>query len=377
MPAEPVSELAADELGQGLGRDQKAAAGGAPGAAVGRHPATGHQAVDMRVIEQLLGPGMEHGQHADGAADEAAIAGELDDRLGGGLDQCAVPITLVRAQRRTQLLGHGNDHVEIGGWQHLGSAVGEPEPGLLGVAFGTAAVFAGVVGKDLGLAMVAAPQVPTEGWRAAGDDVGDGPVMRGRHRRTVSVAVSAGEPTQRVGQLDHGGKPRSQSGHQLIKKVSELGPDRLGQMGIDQGGGDAAVTEQDLDRAQIDTVFEQPRGVAVAQHVRRHPATDAGGARGGGEGAGQHGVAHRAGAGMVGEQPVPVLMGLPQPAQFKEHRPRHRHQPLLVALADDAQRQVGAVDRIDLQVQRLADAQTAGVGERQAGLVNRVFYAAE
>ena len=53
----------------------------------------------MGVIEQLLGPGVEDGQHADGGPDKAAIAGELDDGLGGGLDQQAVAVTLVGAQR--------------------------------------------------------------------------------------------------------------------------------------------------------------------------------------------------------------------------------------------------------------------------------------
>ena len=78
-------ELAADELGQGFGREQETLAGGTPGAAVGRHPAPGDEAMDMGVIVQLLGPGVEHGHHADGAADKAAIAGELDDGLGVAL----------------------------------------------------------------------------------------------------------------------------------------------------------------------------------------------------------------------------------------------------------------------------------------------------
>jgi hypothetical protein len=57
-----------------------------PGAALGGHPAPGDQAMDMRMIEQLLGPGVENGEHADGAPDEAAITGELNDRFGGGLE---------------------------------------------------------------------------------------------------------------------------------------------------------------------------------------------------------------------------------------------------------------------------------------------------
>src|SRR5258705_5438585 len=121
--------------------------------------------MDMRMVEQLLGPGVENGEHADGAPDEAAIAGELNDRFGDGLEQHTVAVTLVCAQRLAELLGHGDDDVKVGGWQHLGAAALEPGLGLIGVAFGTAAVLAGVVGEDLGAALVAAPEGVRRGFR--------------------------------------------------------------------------------------------------------------------------------------------------------------------------------------------------------------------
>ena len=95
------------------------------------------------------------------------------------LHQQAVAVALVGAQRRAQLLGHGDGDVEVRGRQHLGLGGVEPSLGLLGVAFGTAAVFAGVVGEHLGAALVAAPQVSAESLGAAGEDVGDGAAMRG------------------------------------------------------------------------------------------------------------------------------------------------------------------------------------------------------
>jgi len=36
---------------------------------------------------ELLRPGMQHGQHAYGSADEAGIAGNIDDGFGRGLHQ--------------------------------------------------------------------------------------------------------------------------------------------------------------------------------------------------------------------------------------------------------------------------------------------------
>ena len=56
---------------------------------------------------------------------------------------------------------------------------------------------------------------------------------------------------------------------------------------------------------------------------------------------------------------------------------RQRHAPLLVAFADDAKGQAGAVDRANLKSHGLADAQAAGVENRKAGLVDRTFYTAE
>ena len=116
---------------------------------------------------------------------------------------------------------------------------------------------------------------------------------------------------------------------------------------------------------------------AVAQHVRRDPPGDAGSTGGRGERTGQHVIADRPGAGAIGKQPATVVVGQPHPAQFREHRLRQRDPPFLVPFADDAQRQVGPVDRIDLKGDGLADAQAARVNDREAGFVDRAFYATE
>ena len=51
--------------------------------------AAADQAMNMRVQVQLLGPGMQHGEHRDGAADVTRIAGEFDDRGGARLRKFA------------------------------------------------------------------------------------------------------------------------------------------------------------------------------------------------------------------------------------------------------------------------------------------------
>jgi hypothetical protein len=64
-------------------------------------------------------------------------------------------------------------------------------------------------------------------------------------------------------------------------------------------------------------------------------------------------------------------------AQFVENRLRQRHQSLLVPLADDTQHLVGPVDRTDFQCGGLADAQTTGIHDGEAGLVGWVADAVE
>lgn len=60
-----------------------------------------------------------------------------------------------------------------------------------------------------------------------------------------------------------------------------------------------------------------------------------------------------------------------------EHRLGQWHQPLLIALADDAQYLVGPVDGADLQRGGLAHAQAAGMHDGKASLVSRVADCAE
>ena len=62
-------------------------------------------------------------------------------------------------------------------------------------------------------------------------------------------------------------------------------------------------------------------------------------------------------------------MGPPEAAQVVEDRLRQRHQAFLVALADDAQQPMSAVDGADLQRGGLADAQAAGIHDNEARLV--------
>ena len=80
---------------------------------------------------------------------------------------------------------------------------------------------------------------------------------------------------------------------------------------------------------------------------------------------------------MIGEEPAWIAVGLPKCPQAVQDWLWQWHEPLPVALADDAKLQIGAVDSADFQGRGLAYAQAAGVHEREAGLVDGYPHAAQ
>jgi hypothetical protein len=190
--------------------------------------------VDVRVVEQLLGPGVQDGKHADRRSDMASVVGEFDDGLRGGLHQEGVAVTLVGAQYVAEFLGHGHGDVEIARRQHLGLAGFEPALGLSAMTFGTTPVLAGMIGEDLGGALVATPEPPSEGFGAASLDVGDGAPVRRRHRRAMSRQVLAREAAKDVRDLDHDGSAASEAAHQSVEDGFERDAGRFGEVGIDR-----------------------------------------------------------------------------------------------------------------------------------------------
>jgi hypothetical protein len=63
-------------------------------------------------------------------------------------------------------------------------------------------------------------------------------------------------------------------------------------------------------------------------------------------------------------------MGPPQAAQIVENRSWQRHEPFLIALADDAQHLTCTIDGADFQRGGLADAQAARIHQGKARLVD-------
>ena len=103
----------------------------------------------------------------------------------------------------------------------------------------------------------------------------------------------------------------------------------------------------DIHAMGVDLVLEEPGRIGVTQRVWRRVATagEIGRLDRLGKGAGQD-IGNGTGSPAIGEEParIAVVLGLPHPPQAFVHLFGHRHDPFLVALADDAQDATGLVD---------------------------------
>ncbi len=136
------------------------------------------------------------------------------------------------------------------------------------------------------------------------------------------------------------------------------------------------MAEKRLDDAGVDPLLEEPGRIGVTQRMWRRAATagEIGRLDGLGEGAGQDMGGDGTGSPAIGEEPapIPVVLGLPHPPQAFVHLLGHRHDPFLVALADDAQDAAGFVDGGDGKSSGLADPQAAAIDQAETAAVYRI-----
>ena len=78
------------------------------------------------MMSEVLRPGVQHSEHADASAEMARIGGDLQQRLGGCAKQQVVKQTLVAECEWCQLLGHGEDHMDVGHRQQARGLLQEP-----------------------------------------------------------------------------------------------------------------------------------------------------------------------------------------------------------------------------------------------------------
>jgi len=195
-------ELGAEDPGQSLDRDQVAFAGGEPfpffGKSAGRN-----QTMDMGMEDHGPAPGVQHGEQPDLSPDIMPVGRQLHQRLRRRLHQDTVEGLLVATHRFPQGLEQGEDGVGIGNRQQLGLPFCQPAGGVGGVAFGTAAMAAGMIDRVTMTAASALGQLAAETLGATGRNIPQGAAMTGQQAPAELLQVVSAVDPEDFSQFGH------------------------------------------------------------------------------------------------------------------------------------------------------------------------------
>ena len=131
---ETFDELAAKHAAQHFDRQEEGISRMHPALVIGRETAGGNHVVDVRMMLERLSPGMEHAQETDLSAEMLGIGGNLHQSRGAGAKQKVVDDLLVLQRQPRQLVGNGEDDMDVVHRQQFPAASGEPPVARVGLA---------------------------------------------------------------------------------------------------------------------------------------------------------------------------------------------------------------------------------------------------
>jgi hypothetical protein len=154
---------------------------------------------------------MQNRHHANATADIMGIGCQLENRVGGGLDEQTVNVFLMPARKCPQLMRQRKYHMIIRYRQEFLLPRVEPRLGLVLVALRTTSVTAGVIRILLSAAVIAFEYVASHRGRTTSEYILECTSMTGWHSFTEGVEVLRAVASQDIGNFDHGGCPADQS----------------------------------------------------------------------------------------------------------------------------------------------------------------------
>ena len=123
--------------------------------------------MNVGMMLELLPPRVQDHQHPDPCSQVLGVGRYLQESLLGGVEEQPIQELAVAQGQRAELVGQGEDDVEVGYGQEVGLTFGQPGCPLASTALRTASVAAGmIVVPDLG-AVIALGDVTAQGGRAA------------------------------------------------------------------------------------------------------------------------------------------------------------------------------------------------------------------
>ena len=171
------------------------------------------------------------------------------------------------------LLGEGEDHMEVLGGQQFGSAIFQPMLARRSLTLGAGAVAARAIPNVGELAVVAPFDGAAQERRTAGfDGLHQAVLMQGQGMRLpVRRAILSKDVGQLQSWLRQGLRPEfafAAVAIQVVERADGGGHGVRAHLGVTRGGLDAAVAEQDLNDTDIRAVFQQVSAKTVAAMPR-------------------------------------------------------------------------------------------------------------
>jgi len=154
----------------------------------------------MDVVEQLLVPGVQHGGEAELPAQAIlGIGGKGLQRLGGTVEEQVVQAARVGRQQVVELVGQGEDVVEVADRQQLRLTVGQPARPGQALALGAMAIAARIVNRPLVPTVITAFQMAAQGRRATAFDSGHDALVF--QRQWVPLPIGGAVEAEDIGDL--------------------------------------------------------------------------------------------------------------------------------------------------------------------------------
>jgi hypothetical protein len=111
--SEVVEEKTAEKTGEDAYRQEESFPGRDPSLTVGRKTAAWNDAMEMRMKEQILAPGVKHGEKADVGAQVFGIRSNAPESLRSGAKKDVVNDLLILSGNGSNAVGEGENHMEI------------------------------------------------------------------------------------------------------------------------------------------------------------------------------------------------------------------------------------------------------------------------
>jgi len=119
-------ELASEDRTEDPYRQKEAMTRSNPALMVWGKAAGRYDAVNVRMMLQLLIPGVEHAEEADFGPEMTGIAGHFEQRFRTGSEQQIIDHLLVLQGQRSHFVGQREDHMRIACGQEFAPSGGEP-----------------------------------------------------------------------------------------------------------------------------------------------------------------------------------------------------------------------------------------------------------